>query len=104
MNPLKIGKKLPFSLVVTDVAGNPVDVESPVFTVSDPAILAIELNADGKSGFVLPVGPLATANLNFTGDGDLGDGVKEITATGELQVFPGDAAIVGIQFGEEVDQ
>jgi hypothetical protein len=103
MNVLKIGKKIPFSLVVTDAAGNAAEVESAVFTVTDPAILAIELSEDGKSGFVLPVGPLGTANLNVVADADLGEGVKSIEATGELQVFAGDAAIVGISFGEPVD-
>ena len=102
------GQKLPFTLNITDAAGNPAPVDGvPVFTVSDPALIAIsDLAADGMSGFVTNLNVLGTATVHVEADADLGSGVSTIATDSEainvVDVPAPPATGVGMVFGAAV--
>ena len=100
------GQKLPFTLTLNP-PGSTVD-GMPVYTVSDPALIAIsDLAADGMSGFVTNLNVLGTgATVHVSADADLGSGVVTIEADSEainvLDVPVPPATGVGMTFGAAV--
>lgn len=85
-------------LVVTSARGNAAAVQSVVFSSSNEAVLAVVDNGDGTAK-ASAVGPAGSAQLIVTADADLGEGVKNITGTLDVEVVAGDAAIIVIEAG-----
>jgi hypothetical protein len=77
---------VPFTLTITNTAGQPATVQpgSIVWATSDPTIITVAPAADGLSGFIEAVGPnTATATVSVTADADLGAGIVTITGVSD---------------------
>jgi len=92
---IPIGKRLRLSLIVTDLAGNPaqVDPAGTVATVAPSEFGTVEV-VDATTLLVKLAGPLIPAQLNGSIDADLGAGVKAIPFVADLQAEAGEAANV----------
>lgn len=80
---------------VLDRAGNPTTLQNPVLSSSDPSVLIVTDNGDG-SGVATTTGTLGTATVSLDADADLGDGVRPVQGTLEVEVKAGDAVTVNI--------
>lgn len=77
----------------------------PAWTSTDPAKVSVTPAADGLSALIVAAGnPDDTATITATADGDLGEGVKEITTTGDVAIIGGDVATSNMAFGAPTPQ
>jgi hypothetical protein len=92
-------------LDIRSAKGNPAQVEAGtvVWSVSDPAVLALTDNGDGTVT-VAAVGPVGAAQLQVSADADLGEGVKTVTGAVEIEVIAGDAAVINVALGATAPQ
>lgn len=79
-----------------DSKGNPATVQAPSWASSDETILSVTASADGMSATVGAVGPLGTAQVQFSCDADLGEGVRTLTGSADVEVLAGEAAVIEI--------
>lgn len=88
------------TLVALTASGNVAAIDGdPTFTSSDENVARIERQEDG-SFRVIAVGQ-GVAQIAAIADADLDDGeVREITATGAIEVVAPEAASLELQFGE----
>jgi alkylation response protein AidB-like acyl-CoA dehydrogenase len=92
-------QKVALAVAFTDRMGNPASVEgSPVWASSDPCV-EVTAAADGLSAVATTTGPLGTAQVSVSADADLGEGVKSIVGTLDIEVVAAEAANVGISAG-----
>lgn len=97
---LPVDRKVAALIQPVDMYGNPALIEGvPVWSVSDPGVLAITPSVDGLSVVVEPLGPLAVAQLKVEGDADLGTGVKTIVGLADVETVAGEAVAFNVQFG-----
>lgn len=83
-----------------DKAGNPSTLAHvPVWSVSDPAILAVEPAADGMSAVVSATGKLGTAQVSVTAGGNPTSEANTITGTVDVQVVAGKAVSLCLTLG-----
>jgi len=81
-------------------AGNAAQVDGiPVWQVSDAAILTLVVAEDGKSAVVKSAGPVGTSQVSVSADADLGEGVRTITGTLDIEVKAAEAVTLGITAG-----
>jgi hypothetical protein len=98
---LQADKQVPLSVTFTDEMGNPVTApEKPltVFTVDDPAIIALTDNLDGTA-VAAAVGPLGTANVHVSSL----VGGNELTGDLAIVVVEGLAERITVTAGEPVE-
>lgn len=95
---LRATEQVSVSFEAQDAKGNPAEIQDPQFEVSDPAILGLEVAADGKSAIVKG-GALGTAQVTVRGDADLGEGVTPLIGVGEVTVIAGEATVLAVKFG-----
>lgn len=100
---LKDSQQADVSVTVLSRAGNPAPVDNPKWESDNPDVVAVH-NADGKNASIVAVGPVGTATITFTADGDLGDGVKELRGVLDVEVVGGDAAVINIVAAEPVEK
>lgn len=94
-------KQVSASVAFVDVKGNPAQVQgAPVWATDRPDLLSVVAADDGMSATVSPVGPLGSGQVTVTADADLGDGVVEIVAFGQVDVIASQAVAGNISFGE----
>jgi len=76
-----------------DAAGNPAVVDgAPVWSSSDPSVLAVDVDAaDAFSAKVTPAGPARTAQVKVSADADLGTGTRELITLLDVEVVAGEA-------------
>jgi hypothetical protein len=80
------------SIAYVDAKGNAALVDGvPVWSSSDPTVLAVAPAADGLSAVISPVGPLGSAQITVTADADLGAGVTPLITIGDVSVVAGTA-------------
>lgn len=98
---LTADQKVTLSINAVDAYGNAASIDgAPVWTTSDPTKLTVTAAPDGMSAVVEAVGPVGSGlQIVVTGDADLGEGVREITAIQEFTVIGGEAATFGIVTG-----
>lgn len=102
---LKDTQKVPVTVGFLDGKGNPAKVDGvPAWSVSDATILSVTPAADGMSATVMAIGPLGTSQVSCTGDADLGEGVRPVAATLDVEVQAGEAVSAGINAGAPVEQ
>lgn len=82
--------------VAKDAKGHPATVQSPSYSSSDTTIFTVETSSDGLSAKIVPGDNLGTAQLQFSCDADLGDGVEELTGQTDIEIVSGKAAVVEI--------
>lgn len=103
-------QRVALTATFTNAKGNPAQVQNPVWSSSNPAILTMAdltaeertargIAADAVASWASAVGPLGTAQAQLTGDADLGDGVREITGLHDLEVRGAEATHVLIAAG-----
>lgn len=93
-------KSVGVTISYVDAKGNPAKVEGvPVWSSSDPAVLAVVAAEDGMSATVTPVGPLGTAQIKVEADADLGEGVAPLITLGDVEVVAGTAVSGVLTFG-----
>jgi hypothetical protein len=101
---LRAGKRVPVSFVVKDKFGNDAAVDgTPAWQSSNPDVLAVEPDADGKSAVVRALGPIGTAQITVTVDADLGEGVKTLIGAVALDSISGEANVLALTVGAEED-
>lgn len=81
-------------------AGNPATIDgTPAWSVSNPDVLDLVVSEDGMTATITAKGPLGTSQVSVTADADLGDGVRALTGTDDVEVVAAEAATIGIEFG-----
>lgn len=80
--------------------GNPAAVDGPARFSADPAIGAFEQLTDTSARFTPDVGALGAAQIVVVVDADLGEGVRELTASGALEIVSPEAETLEVTFGE----
>lgn len=92
--------KVQARLDIKDIAGNPATVDGlPVWSVSSPDIVSLDVATDGLSAFVIAQGPLGTSQISVEADADLGEGTRTITTLGDVEVIASEAVTLGLTFG-----
>lgn len=89
---------------VRDRKRNPTRIDDPVWSSSDESVLVIAVSEDGMNAAASAVGPLGAATITLTADADLGEGVRPLTGTLDVEVVPGDASVVNIIPGVPTEQ
>jgi len=93
-------KQVGVIIAYVDAKGNPAKVEGvPVWSSSDPSIVAVVAAEDGMSATVTPVGPLGSAQIKVEADADLGEGVAPLITLGDVEVVAGTAVSGVLTFG-----
>ena len=86
-------KMIAVKVAYVDSKGNPAQVDGNVsWESSDEGIVTIEVDSgDQMQAKVFPVGPAGQAQISVTADADLGEGVREIVTTSDIDVVAGEA-------------
>lgn len=102
---IKATQQFTATIQPVDAKGNPALVDGvPVWSSSNPAVLTVEPAADGMSATVKAVGPVGTGQVAVTADADMGEGVKSIIGTLDVEVKPGDAVTLTVNTGTVSEQ
>lgn len=102
---IKDTQKVSLELKITDAKGNPAKVDGvPEWSSTDSTIVTITPSTDGMTGVAAAVGPLGTASINVLADADLGQGVKTIQGTLDIEVIAGDAVTIQLVPGTPEEQ
>lgn len=93
-------QKVVLSIAPKSAAGNPAKVDGvPAWSATGDQ-LTLTPAADGMSCVVTTSGTLGTAQVSVTADADLGEGVKPIAGTLDIEVVAGEAVSLGISHAE----
>jgi hypothetical protein len=93
------------TLKITNDAGQPARIDGlPVWTVSDPAIVTLDVATDGMSAIAKATGTEGVTQVTAEVDADRGEGVRPITAIGDIAVLGPEASVVEMTFGTSVPQ
>lgn len=92
-------KTATLSIQPVDAAGFPAAIDGiPVWSVSDPSVITVNVSADGLSAQLVPASPvvLGTSQVSVTVDADLGEGVTSIVGLLDVEVVAGTTVAVNI--------
>ena len=94
------------TLQPVDAKGNPAPVEagSILFSSSDESVFTIERDAENESKMTVIAVGIGVAQLNYSADADLGEGVTTISGFTAVEVIAAEAVGFGISFGEPQEQ
>jgi hypothetical protein len=86
-------KVIAVQVAYVDSRGNPAQVDGDVsWDTSDSNIATVESNAsDSTQAVVTPGGPVGQVQVTVTADADLGQGVREIITTMDVDIVAGEA-------------
>jgi hypothetical protein len=87
------------SLSVTPVSkgGNEAPVESPEWSSSDPSVIEVVVDAASPlKALIKTTGKVGSAQVKFSCDARIGDGVSPLLSTLDVEVVPGEAVNVKI--------
>lgn len=89
------------AIVLLTAAGNPAEPDGPAtWTSSDPDVATVTPDpSDPTKAVVKAVGPGA-AQITATVDADLSEGVRELTASGVVEVVRAEAQTLQLVFGD----
>jgi hypothetical protein len=88
-----------------DAHGNPAQIDgAPAWSVSDTALLAVNVAADGLSADIQAVGALGHAQVVVSADADLGEGIETISGILEVEIVAGRAVSLTVPAGEPTEQ
>ncbi len=87
-----------------DAKGAPATVQNPVWASTDATVLVVTVDATDPMKANAVAGLPGVAQVKVTADADLGDGVKEISATLDVSVIGGEATGFTITAGAPVAQ
>lgn len=98
---LKQTEQLPLAIEVKDAKGNPAKVDGvPQWSSTNPDLGTLTVSEDGFAATFTPGASLGATVLQVLVDADLGEGVKEILGSLELEVVSGEAVSVSIVAGQ----
>lgn len=84
------------AIAYEDASGNPATVDgAPTWSVSDENLGTLEVDEDGLGATLITVGSVGSFQVNVTADADLGEGVRQLVTTLEVEVVGGEA-VVGV--------
>jgi hypothetical protein len=93
-------QKVSLKLKPVSAAGNPAAIDgSPKWSVSDDSVVTLVVAEDGLSADVVTTGKLGVAQVLVVADADLGEGVKELTGTLDLEVKASEAVNLNLEAG-----
>ena len=102
---LKLAQKVTVTLKPEDRLGNPAQVEagSVVFTSNDESVCTVVQNPDNELQADVFSQGVGVAQLDFSADADLGEGVVTISGFSAVEVLPLEAVGFGLEVGEPID-
>lgn len=105
MYTLPIDHTVKMQVAYTDAKGNPASIDGLVtWESSDTSIAAVTVDADDSTICrVIPVGPVGQVQVTARCDADLGDGVRELLTTCDIEMVGGEAVSGSIQPTGEPD-
>lgn len=86
-----------------DRKGNVTGLENPVWSTSNSEVATLVAAEDGLSVTLTPVGPLGACVVSLAADGIIGEGVKPLAASTDVQISSGAAVTLEIQADAPVD-
>lgn len=90
-------QKVHITLTPMDAQGNPAPVDGvPIWALSDPSFVTLEIAEDGMSAWAITIGPVGTCRLNVSADADLGEGIVTIAGDLDIEVTASQAVSLGI--------
>lgn len=93
-------QKVTLSVGFTNPIGNPAPVDGvPVWTVSNPDIIDLQVASDGMTAEAITKGPLGACQITVTADADMGEDVRSITGSLDMEVRASEAVSVGLTAG-----
>lgn len=105
MLTLTDSQKVGLAIQPVDARGNPAPVDgAPQWSVSDEALLRLDVALDGLSAELYAVGPLGNAQVTVAADADLGAGVTTIQGVLDVTVTGGQAVSLAIAAGVPEEQ
>jgi hypothetical protein len=89
---MQAGTRATVSVAWKDAAGNVVSAEDTVWSSSDPDIVECTVSTGNPliANLYAP-GPTGKVQIHATADADLGEGIKNVTATTDVEVIEGEA-------------
>lgn len=94
-------QKVGLSIQPVDQYGNAARVDGvPAWSVSDPSIGTLTAAEDGLSAEFVTAGPVGLVQVSVQADADLGEGVRHLTGTLDIQVEPSEAVSLSVVAGE----
>lgn len=86
--------------------GKPAEVQPGTVTISssDETVFTVQRDPENEKKFKVIAQNTGVAQLDFSADADLGDGVKTITGFAAIEVVPAEAAGFGVTFGAPQEQ
>lgn len=97
-------QNLPLSIEIKTLKGKPAKVDGvPTWDCSDSAVGSLQVADDGMSATFVSAAP-GSCSVSVSVDADLGEGIKPILGSLDVQVVGDEAAIVTITPGTAVDQ
>ncbi len=100
-------QQCPIAVSGVDKKGNPAELDSVIFTSSDPSVATVEPDPSdpgNQNKALVKAVAAGTAQINVTADADLGDGTTELTGTLDLTVVAGQAVGFEIKTGTPEEQ
>lgn len=92
----------PLTVEFKTAAGNPAKVDGvPTLTSSNAAVAELQVAEDGLSALIVSKG-LGSSQVVLVADADLGEGLREVTATLDLEVVAAEAVTAGLVAGTPV--
>jgi hypothetical protein len=103
---MQVGTYATLSVTWKDKGGNPVKVDGPTVWVSSaPDVCAVEVaTGNPQIANLHAAGPIGTATIQATADADLGEGVKSVTSSIQIEVISGEAVGGEIEFTQNTGQ
>ena len=97
-------QQCPIAVSGVDKKGNPAELDSVVFTSSDPSVATVDADPSDPNKALIKAVAAGTAQINVSADADLGDGVNTLTGTLDLTVVAGQAVGFVINTGTPEEQ
>jgi Bacterial Ig-like domain (group 2) len=93
MYTLPVDHLVRMQVAYVDAAGHPATVDGDVvWNSSNPSIAAVDVDdADSTIVTVTPAGALGQVQITATADADLGQGVRQLITTADVEVVAGEA-------------
>jgi len=93
-----VDKTSTWKATATDKFGNPATLDGALqFALADPNQGTFEVSADGLTAKLTPTGPVGDAQVQVTGDADLGAGVTPILGVGTVTLVAGAAVNLSVE-------
>ncbi len=84
--------------------GSPAEVQNPVFSSSDPSVIAVAADPANPLSATVTAGAPGAAQLQLEVDADMGDGVETIRLVSDFVVVAGKAVGGTFSFGTPQEQ